>query len=70
MTEQSGNIHKFRHRSDTQLRVAAEQFNRLDAADRAALRPYVERLMAAAEAHLMTEERDDTRGFNKGAFAG
>lgn len=52
MAEQGVNIHTFRHRSDTMLRVAAEQFKRIDAADRAALRPYVERLISAASRAL------------------
>jgi hypothetical protein len=47
MAEQGVNIHTFRHRSDTMLRVAAEQFKRMDAAERAAHIPYVERLMRA-----------------------
>ena len=47
MGEQTVNIHRFRHRSDTSaaalLRVAAVQLPRLEPEDRAALLKYVER---------------------------
>lgn len=45
MGEQTVNTDRFRHRSDTLLRVAAVQLPRLSAEDRAALLPYVKRDM-------------------------
>jgi hypothetical protein len=52
MAEQGVNTHRYRHRSDTMLRVAAFQLPRLEPEDRERLLPFVKRDLAQ---HEMTD---------------